>query len=81
MVYQSGRPEHGFMLPQLVVRVNSPHQIVAGDNSDGDDDVENDDIVGAILKIQLVLLIFEGVMIMLACYISAPNIFNFSLDQ
>ena len=36
MVYQSGRPEHGFVLPQLVVRVNSPHQIVAGDNSDGD---------------------------------------------
>ena len=37
MVYQSGRPEHGFVLPQLVVRVNSPHQIVAGDKSDGDD--------------------------------------------
>ena len=41
MVYQSGRPEHGFVLPQLVVRVNSPHQIVAGDKSDGDDDDEN----------------------------------------
>ena len=81
MVYQSGRPEHGFVLPQLVVRVNSPHQIVTGHNRDDDDDVENDDIVGAILKILLVLLIIEGVMIMLACYISAPNVFHFPLDQ
>ena len=81
MIYQSGRPEHSFVLPQLVVRVNSPHQIVAGDKSDGDDDDENGNFVGAILKIILVLLIIEGVMIMLACYISAPNVFNFPLDQ
>ena len=51
MVYQSGRPEHGFVLPQLVVRVNSPHQIVAGDKSDGDDDDENGNFVNAIFKI------------------------------
>ena len=69
MVYQSGRPEHSFVLPQLVVRVNSPHQIVAGDNSDGDDDVKNDGIVGVIFKILLVLLIIEGAIIILACYI------------
>ena len=67
MVYQFGRPEHGFVLPQLVVRVNSPHQIVAGHNRDDDDDVENDDIVGAILKILLVLLIIEGPIKLLAC--------------
>ena len=81
MVYQSGRPEHGFVLPQLVVRVNSPHQIVAGDKSDGDDDDENGNFVNAIFKILLVLLIIEGAIIMLACYISAPNIFHFPLDQ
>ena len=60
MVYQSGRPEHGFVLPQLVVRVNSPHQIVAGHNSEGDDDVENDNIIGAILKFLLVVLIINN---------------------